>query len=128
MKLSAIFLQASALLIATTLASPLPVPEDGSIRIPVKGAPAERDDGSIRIPVKGAPAKRDDGVSRIPVKGAPEKETDGVIRIPVKGAPAKREDGSIRIPVKGAPNKPTQDFCQEELGTGVGGQAKRVGD
>ncbi|KAI3005989.1 hypothetical protein CBS147346_4016 [Aspergillus niger] len=91
MKLSAIFLQASALLIAATLASPLPAPDDGSIRIPVKGAPAERDDGSIRIPVKGAPAERDDGVTRIPVKGAPEKESDGVIRIPVKGAPARHE-------------------------------------
>ncbi|KAE8341567.1 hypothetical protein BDV24DRAFT_132204 [Aspergillus arachidicola] len=82
MKLFSTILHGITIFAAFASASPLSIrsPDDGSIRIPVKGVPEpeKRDDGAIRIPVKGVPEpeKRDDGAIRIPVKGVPERPTE----------------------------------------------------
>ncbi|KAF7592073.1 hypothetical protein BBP40_000739 [Aspergillus hancockii] len=64
MKFSIALLQGFAILATLTWASPMPTnlqarsPEDGAIRIPVKGVPQPEkryDGGAIRIPVKGVP-------------------------------------------------------------------------
>ncbi|RAQ62355.1 hypothetical protein COH20_003193 [Aspergillus flavus] len=72
MKLFSTILQGITIFAAFASAIPLSLrsPDDGAIRIPVKGVPEpeKRDDGAIRIPVKGVPEpeKRDDGTIRIP--------------------------------------------------------------